>query len=173
MAWTNAWPYAGFSPHRLMGTANKVTVPGTTAAAASHELHRQRRAAMQRFFSKSSLRRLEPAIQRSLKNLLQRLQACGRQNDIISMNILCKAATCDIITEYAFGRSTEYLRRDDLNVAFFKSLDANFQTSWYMAYFPWVGPMLQGLPPSIMGIIYPGLKSLWLMYQVSILPYNY
>ncbi|KAH8432118.1 uncharacterized protein LDX57_009764 [Aspergillus melleus] len=140
-------------------------LPGSVASTTSHELHRQRRAAMQRFFSRSSLRRLEPAIQRTLKNLLDRLQASGRQNDILSMNVLCKAATCDIITEYAFGQSTEYLHRDDLNVGFFRSLDANFQTAWYMAYLPWVGPLLQRVPPSMMGLVYPGLKSLRLMHE--------
>lgn len=143
-----------------------IKVPDSLASSASHELHRRRRAAMQRFFSKSSIRRLEPAIQDSLKTLLYRLEASGRQHHVLSMNFLCKAATCDIISEYAFGASTEYLHQDDLNVGFFKSLEANFRTSWYMAYFPWVGPMLQRVPPSVMGIVYPGLKSLRLMHEV-------
>lgn len=82
------------------------------------------------------------------------------------MSIVYKATTSDIITRYSFGKSTNYLKRDDYNEPYFSAVDANFTMAWPMTYIPWLGPLMSLIPSTVMGVIYPGLKSLWEMHGV-------
>ena len=68
---------------------------------------------MNPFFSKASIRKLDPAIQNGLATILRRLQECARSSGIFHASIAYKAATCDIITEFSFGVSTKYAAQDD------------------------------------------------------------
>lgn len=160
-----------FGPSAAVGwkcyVSNDRAVPDSTVATISHEHHRKRRAALNPYFSKASIRRLDPVIQRTLAHLLDRMSKCGKAKDIMPMSVVYKAATSDIITGYSFGKSTDYLKREDYNEAFFSAVDANFAMAWPMTYIPWLGPLLSLIPPSIMGIVYPGLKSLWDMHLVT------
>lgn len=141
-----------------------VLLPDSTVATIPHNLHRKRRAALNPFFSKEKVRRLEPSLQRVLANLLKRMEQCGVHGDVMPMSIVYKATTSDVITGYSFGKSTDYLEREDYNEPFFSAVDANFEMAWPMTYIWWLGPLLSKIPPSVMGIVYPGLKSLWDMH---------
>lgn len=98
---------------------------------------------------------------------MDRMNNCGQNGDVMPMSVVYKAATSDIITGYSFGTSTNYLTREDYNEEFFSAVDANFAMAWPMTYIPWLGPLLSVIPPSVMGIVYPGLQSLWNMHVVS------
>lgn len=144
------------------------SVPESTVATMPHELHRKRRAALSPYFSKTSIRRLEPVIQRTLGDLLKRFSACGKTGDVMPMSTAYKATTSDIITGYSFGTSVEYLKKDDYNVPFFEAVAANFEMAWWMTHIPWLGPLMNLIPVPVMGLVMPGLESLWQMHRVSL-----
>ncbi|RFU78092.1 cytochrome p450 [Trichoderma arundinaceum] len=146
-------------------TGRSILLPESLVATEPHDLHRKRRAALSPFFSKTSIRRLEEPIQETLAAILGRMKTASKSVEMMPMSLIYKAATSDIITKYAFGNSTEYVNREDYNVGFFEAVDANFGMAWPMTYIAWLGPLMNSIPPSIMGIVYPGLKSLWQMHH--------
>ena len=70
-----------------------------------HDVHRIRRGAMSRMFSKDSVRRLEPIMQQNLEKLFSRLEEYKETEKPLSLLPLFSAFTNDLIAEYAFGIS--------------------------------------------------------------------
>ena len=121
---------------------------------------------MNPFFSRASIRKLDPAIQNGLAVILRRLQECARSSDIFHASIAYKAATCDIITEFCFGVSTNYAAKDDYEESYFTAVDDHLQLSWFLAYIAWFGPLMMSIPFAIMSRLYPGLIHLYYMHSV-------
>jgi cytochrome P450 len=142
-------------------------VPDSLVATQPHDLHRKRRAALNPYFSKANIRRLDPVIQSSANAILKRLDDCAKTSTVFPASLAYKAATCDVITEFSFGVSTEYIAREDYEEAYFDAVDHHLKMCWTMTYVPGVGTLLDSMPPTIMGWIYPGLKQLWLMHSVG------
>ena len=148
-----------------------LSVPESTAATVSHDLHRTRRAALNPYFSKASIRRLDPVIQRTLENLLRRFSACAKAGDIMPLNIVYKAATSDVISDYTFGVSVDYLKRDDYNAPFFEALSGSFELAWWFLHMPWLAWLMNSIPAAVMSYIMPDLESLFQMQRVcSLIP---
>ncbi len=95
---------------------------GFTDAAIStveHEVHRRRRGAMAHMFSKDSVRRLEPIMLTNLNKLFDRLQQKKREGTPFNVLPMYSAFTNDLITEYAFGISYNWLDAPEFNHSFF------------------------------------------------------
>ena len=148
-----------------------LSVPESTAATVSHDLHRTRRAALNPYFSKGSIRRLDPVIQRTLKNLLRRFSACAKAGDIMPLSIVYKAATSDVISDYTFGASVDYLKRDDYNAPFFEALSGSFEMAWWLMHMPWLASLMNSIPVAVLSYLMPDLESLFQMQRVcSLIP---
>ena len=122
---------------------------------------------MSPYFSKASVRRLEPVLQQALKSLLKRVSACAKGGDVMPMNDAYKAATSDVITAYCFGESVNYLEKDDYNVSFFEAVAAMFQMCWWIMHIPLLGRLMSCIPEPPLGLMMPGLKSMSQMQRVS------
>ena len=88
-------------------------------ATADHDLHRSRRAAMSKMFTKDSVRKLEPIMRREMDQLLGRLkefQESGREINLLPM---FGAFTNDVISEYAYGYSLNWVQAPQFNSVFF------------------------------------------------------
>ena len=94
----------------------------TLAAGATleHDLHRRRRAAMTKMFSKESVRRLEPIMQRNLDILYTRLDQAQSSASELEVLPMFGAFTNDLISEYAYGESHEWLKAENFNKGFFR-----------------------------------------------------
>lgn len=143
-----------------------LSVPESTVATVSHELHRTRRAALNPYFSKASVRRLEPVIQETLQTLLSRFVACAKTGATMRINTVYQAASIDIITSYAFGVSVDYLKKDDYNVQYFEAAAAGYQMVWWITFTPWLGFLLTSFPESVVCFLMPGFKFLSQMQRV-------
>ena len=148
-----------------------LSVPEATGATVAHDLHRTRRAALNPFFSKSSIRRLDPVIQRTLENLLRRFSACAKTGEIMRMKIVYNATTSDIISDYTFGASSDYLKRDDYNAPFFEGIQGSFEMAWWLMHMPWLASLMHFIPKPVLSYIMPGMESLYEMQRVcSLIP---
>lgn len=139
-----------------------------TASTIPHELHRKRRAAISNFFSKASIRRLEPIMRDAITLLLNRMDMCGKSGEVMPMDIVYKAFTCDVITTYAFGKSTDFLTREDYNRAYFETFDQVFETFHFFIHIGWLSSLMRALPISILLRLIPTIGSLFQIRQVSI-----
>lgn len=62
------------------------------------------------------------------------------------MTVAYKAMTSDIITKYAFGKSTNYLVKDDFNISFFETIESVFEQAHCLLHIAWLGPMIEAMP---------------------------
>jgi cytochrome P450 len=123
-----------------------------------HELHRQKRAALNAFFSKKSIRRIEPIIHDKASKVLQILRRHGRSGTPVNMKLLYTATNNDIITEYSFGKSWNSLATEDLNEEFFNAFH-NFTRPFHMSCnHPWVTSLMRRLPQRILEKLNPAIE---------------
>jgi hypothetical protein len=86
--------------HRYARSVSGNGSPGSMASAVSHDLHRIRRGAMNAFFSKAAVSRLEERIQSRIRVLCERLSGFLERGEIVDMGVAMTALTLDVITEY-------------------------------------------------------------------------
>jgi hypothetical protein len=110
---------------------------------------------------------LDPVVIDSLNAILKRLDDAARSGNPWHASLAFKAATCDIITYFSFGESTKYMDMADYNAAYFGAVDDHLHMAYKMTYISWLGPIMDRIPPSVMGWVYPGLQSLWSMHTVG------
>ena len=83
----------------------------------AHETHRLRRNAFNAFFSKASVRRLEPTIQQIIENLCAKIREYQALEKPVNVVHAYSALTHDIITEYCFADCKNALFEPDFDQA--------------------------------------------------------
>ncbi|PQE04573.1 cytochrome p450 protein [Rutstroemia sp. NJR-2017a BVV2] len=141
-----------YSAHQFGNSASMVGTVG-------HDLHRIRRGAMNRYFSKASVQRLEPLIQSTVNVLVRRLleyRGSGTPVDIMA------AYTCftnDVVAEYAFGRPYRFLEDSkDFHNEFHQALYDISKMAHVLKVFPWLLPIMQSLPTAVVKVLEPKLS---------------
>lgn len=140
---------------------------GSVVVTIPHELHRMRRAALNPFFSKASVRRLEPIIRDGVVELLDRMDTCGRSAEVMQLNMVYKALTADVITEYAFGKSTGYMKMEDYNSAYFATFDKFFEYAPWLYHIGWLSSVMESLPVPIATRLMPDIASIFTLRLVN------
>jgi cytochrome P450 len=133
---------------------NLLLSPGSISGTADHDLHRRRRAVLNRYFSRQSVRQLEPAINDTLATLLERLKGWAKEGTPVHMNTVFRAAAKDIIQQYAFGGGQSCLEMEDCNAPFFDVLEPHPVTH-LGTYMPWLARIMRSIPPALMTILAP------------------
>ncbi|KAL8799393.1 MAG: hypothetical protein Q9182_005935 [Xanthomendoza sp. 2 TL-2023] len=157
--------YAGTSATRdkYKWTPRMFTARQSAVSTMPHELHRRRRAAMGNYFSKANIRRLEPTILGAVAKFLGRLESYRISGEVVPLTNVARAMTCDIITDYCFGKSTNYLSRQDYNAPFFEAIYTFCSFGYWYMHIGWLGPLMEALPNKVAANISPGLASLYQM----------
>ena len=105
-----------------------------------------RRAPMSVFFSKASVRRLEPVVRKAVDKLTDALQTHKNSGQPVVLNSAYSAYAIDIISEYCFANCFKLLDdttfRTSMNEAFSRSRSGLHWT----AHFPWLFQILRRLP---------------------------
>ncbi|KIV81137.1 hypothetical protein PV11_08581 [Exophiala sideris] len=138
---------------RLFGSS------GAAIATASHDVHRMRRGAMNRYFSKESVRRLEPILQRNFEKLLQKLAEYKGSTKPLNVNLPFSAFTSDIITEYCFGKSHNWLDRPGFNEKFIEMMASVHDMAALAKQVWFIMPLIDMLPDSFAESMDPGMQS--------------
>lgn len=133
-----------------------------------HHLHRQRRAVLSRFFSQQNVRRLVPAINDTLANLLDRMEGWAKNGSPVSLNAAYRAATKDIIQAYALGDGQRCLDMEDCNAAFFKILNAE-RLSHVSVHFHWFPALMARLPTRVLTALTPHISAFIQFIEVTLL----
>lgn len=161
--------FAGASKRRdkYKIACNGFATPGAGLGTISHDLHRTRRAALNPFFSKQSIRRLEPIIQEVLGKLLDRLSQHAKIGSVVNANLLYTALTSDIINSYAFGPSESSLERPDLNESYFRAFIEAAEGYHITCYLPFLPKMYATLPLPIVKLMFPKVTVFVALIQVT------
>ena len=108
--------------YRQMRLFGFTEAAGTTA---DHEMHRMRRRAMTKKFSKESVRRLEPIMTENLEKLFNRLERFGESGEPLDLLPMFGAFTNDLIFQYAYGEHSNWLEAPSFNRSFFKMVSVS------------------------------------------------
>lgn len=126
-----------------------------------HDVHRQRRNAINSFFSTASIRRLEPIVKKGMGKMLSRLEQSGKNGEVVTMHHVFKALTSDVINVYAFDASFDFLGQPSYGRGYFDATDLFFSLNHVFCYFPFVAFLVQSLPPSLVSFFMPTLQELF------------
>lgn len=135
-------------------------MPGSTVFTVGHDLHRMRRAQMSSFFSKASVRRLEPLVGKTVDKLTDALQTHRNSGEPVLMSSAYSGFAIDVITDYCFAKSYNLL--DDQT--FQKSMHHAFSRArsgmHWIRHFPRLFDVLKWLPRPVALRINQGIIAL-------------
>jgi hypothetical protein len=121
----------------------------STFSSRSVETHRIRRGALNPFFSRKMVLRLEHIVQdkaEKVSALTAKVFATGKA---MNLHYAFRAVSVDVITEYAFAQCYNLLDRPDLGQSFFKMIQDLGPTMWIFQQWPGLQKIALGLPPAI------------------------
>jgi cytochrome P450 len=146
--------------------------PASMIETASHNLHRQRRAPLNKFFSRASITRLEPLIQESVNSLCSRFRKFQEQGKVVAIGSAWSCYTNDVVSEYAFGRSYNYTEKaPDFHTDIHDALQNVGDMFHVLRVIPWIiGPM-QKLPRWAMKLLDPKTLSFIDFQRVNLIFY--
>jgi cytochrome P450 len=134
--------------------------PSSTATTIEHELHRSRRAAVNPFFAKRSVVRLEPRIREKVLTLCDRFTTFAKTGEPFRLDVAFGALTTDVITEYCFGYSYNCLLEPDFKLEWKTSMEAVFEGSAFRRATPWLTESMQRFPDKYILRLAPQLGAL-------------
>lgn len=134
--------------------------PKASFATVPHNLHRVRRAALNPFFSKRSIYKVEPLIADKVQRLCARFDGEIKNKRVIRLDAAYMALTMDIITEYAYGESYDYLSEDDYKLKWKHTIVGGVANGVLLRQFPWALPILNAIPLPILHKLDPHAAAL-------------
>ncbi|KAE8313510.1 putative cytochrome P450 [Aspergillus transmontanensis] len=131
-------------------------IPDSVFGTPGHDLHRLRRGALNRFFSKASVTKLEPIIHRAIEKLVAQLEHhhAGTSSPV-TMTMAFSCMTTDIVTEYAFAKSYGFLDSPTFEPNFHRAIIAGSDMGPWIKQFPWLISLMNKLPQTIVTRINP------------------
>ncbi|PLN80209.1 cytochrome P450 [Aspergillus taichungensis] len=146
--------------NKTLQFSRQLGTPNSTIGTIDHDLHRIRRSALSPFFSKASIRRLQPVIWAQVDILLKRLEEFKKSGRPLRIELAYFALTNDIIMEYSFNRSLRRLQKVDFDLPAKEALLAASKIVHWMKHFPWIIHVARLVPLWIMSWINPAVASL-------------
>lgn len=128
---------------------------GSAFSAITSETHRERRAAMNPFFSKQAISQVEIDIKNRLDQFYQHLSKACQTGRIVSLDAGFSALTSDVILQYAFGFNSGNLMQEDFNENIRDGMIQLFTSAHIAYFFPILPAIMTSLPLSWVKAINP------------------
>ncbi len=127
---------------QLTNENNAQSVFGTVP----HDLHRFRRDALSPFFSKASVAKLDPLIQSKVRQLCSQMEKHAGSGKPVSISMAFSCMTTDVVTEFAFTRTYNFLDSESFEPNFHKAIAAATEMGPVVKHFPWMLTLLLAIP---------------------------
>jgi cytochrome P450 len=142
---TNKWPWSA----QMFGTY--MAAVGTV----DHETHRQRRAALNPFFSKKSVTQLEPIIQAQIDKLYTKLKQARNIAQLVNLSDAFACLSADIISDCAFGKTYGMLDSADFAPEWRKFMMELSLGTHLMKQFGWAYRVAMAITPWLLTLLHP------------------
>jgi cytochrome P450 len=130
-----------------------------------HDLHRRRRAALNPFFSRRAVLKLEPVIHSLIEKLGRRIETYRGTERPLNLGDAYTAFTVDVVTEYSFANSAGSLDDECFGSDWNHSLFQSLQLTHVNVHLPWVTPLLRATPKWIMRVTNPALLASFVEFR--------
>ncbi|KAJ5345239.1 hypothetical protein N7452_003243 [Penicillium brevicompactum] len=138
-----------------------VGVPRSTAMTVDHDLHHSRRSSLARYFSRSSISKMQPTIQEKADKLAERLSVAHAKGAIITLDAAFSATTADIVSEFISGVSLGYLDDENFQNGIRDAILSSFSFCHVMKFFPFLLPVVERIPQQLVQRLSPMTASLF------------
>jgi hypothetical protein len=103
---------------------------------------------LNRFFSKASVTKIEPVIAEVVQKLCSQVQKHAGSGRPVTLSSAFSCMTTDVVTEYAFARSYDFLSTDSpaFETNLHEAILAGSEIGLFVKQFPWMHHILQALP---------------------------
>ncbi|KAI1506236.1 cytochrome P450 [Biscogniauxia marginata] len=120
--------------HQVSGSA----MEHSGFATFDHDLHRNRRIPLAKFFARGQIARLEPQIQELVQRLCDKLLAQTGKIGPIDITMAYSCFTSDTISDYCFGESFGFLAQESWEPNFRGPLYSLLRTVFIFRFFPYL-----------------------------------
>lgn len=138
-----------------LASVARFDIPESSFSSITPEIHRQRRAPVEKFFSKAAITKTESTVQFCLDKLVRHLGNAYQSHKVITLDAGFSAMTSDIIHQYVFGINSGNLDQEDFNENLRDGISGLFQLGHVAYFFPIIQTILTTLPPSMVKMIHP------------------
>ncbi|KAI2628686.1 putative cytochrome P450 [Hypoxylon sp. NC1633] len=158
--------YAGGSVHRdkYEYFTCQFGIPESIFATVNHNHHRLRRGAVNRFFSKASVTKLEPTIHNKIDKLCHQLSTHIGDKNPVQLNMAFSCLTTDVVTTYAFAKCYDFLDDATFEHNFHAPIVAGTDLGPYIKQFRFIFPLMKSLPDSWVTALNPKM-GIYLQFQ--------
>ncbi|KAF1837008.1 putative P450 monooxygenase [Decorospora gaudefroyi] len=131
---------------KLKWSTDMMPSPGALFTTVEHELHRRRRAPLAPFFSAAAIRRFDAGIRGKVEGLSRRLDEYRRGGRVVNLGDAMTAMTTDIITQYSFGFSYNFLEAEGFNPDWSAVMKSCTEQSLLNKQMPWLMAQVGKIP---------------------------
>src|SRR5271156_6074460 len=144
---------------------NQFGLPESVFSTVDHKLHRPRRAALNPFFSKQTVARLQPMLHFMIEKLCGRIEECRKSGQPMPMREAYMCLATDIITLYAHNHSWNLLDSPDFAPSWLQTIHGTETSTHLLRHFNFLLSVFRALPDKVTAAINPGVLQL-LKYQI-------
>ncbi|TVY35182.1 Cyrochrome P450 monooxygenase [Lachnellula subtilissima] len=98
------------------------------------------------FFSKASVRRLQPVIHERVDQLLSRIKGFKVSGKLLTISLAYVALSSDVIADYSFGQRPQRLEQEDFDPAYAQAMHEQAATMHFNNQIYWPFRLLSSLP---------------------------
>jgi cytochrome P450 len=140
--------------HKMDYFMRQAGIPASTWSAADHDIHRSRRAALSRFFSKGSVAKLDAMIRSKAEKLCDRVLAYAGSTAPVPLDMAFSCFSTDVVTEYSFASSNDYL--DNPSFSSLRPVIVSAEKAGRITkHFPLIGRVMRSIPHSLLSRLDP------------------
>lgn len=123
-----------------------------------HYVHASRRRPLSNFFSRPSIEKIEPMIASKVQKLCARLKQAQKAGSIVHLDSAFSALTADIISEYCYGFSVNYLDDESFRNDIQEASTSLISLSHIMHFMPFK-PLVRLVPDWLVAKISPSART--------------
>ncbi|KAF7954756.1 uncharacterized protein EAE97_000015 [Botrytis byssoidea] len=146
--------------HKYSYFLDRFQLPGSAFGSVDHKLHRERRAALNKYLSKQTIKKLEPMLLDMLDKLCGRIEEFREKGEELDMRIVYQCFITDVITLYALNRSWNHLDSPNFSPLWVETIAETVKLGHLLTQFPILLPISLGLPRWFLKITKPGFAML-------------
>ncbi|KAF2435265.1 cytochrome P450 [Tothia fuscella] len=131
--------------------------PVSAFSTPEHHIHRTRRGALNPFFARRSIVKLEPTIRKKVDMLCERFAQFVGTGEVVRLDVAFMSLTMDVITEYCYGYSYNYISEPNFKAECKEPMSTLFEQAAFRRTVPWFVGLMQRFQDSLVLKMMPAM----------------
>lgn len=151
-------------------TQHRFNMGYSAFATPENDIHKRRRMAIAPFFAKRKILTYGPFIQGRIDRICERIRdEYAGKHRVLVLGDVFGSLTSDVITNLAFAKSYSFIEMPNFQSELGTAIKDMVYTTHWTTQFPWLVPMMNAIPNSVVGFLPPIFKTVLEFRGVSLL----